>query len=209
MRRKPSPVTLRRSGGLVFDCWLYHMQLPELIALARAFPRATIVCDHVGHPLGAGGAERDAVMHAWRGHMADLAQCANVVVKLSGLGMASCGFGFDVRDVPPTSVALAAAWAPFVEHVVATFGVERCMFASNFPVDRVSCSYAALWNAFKRICDGARYTERQRDALFSGTARRVCTRGSCSFSFANGVREHVRLCSFVFVCSHTRRPPPS
>jgi L-fuconolactonase len=84
------------------------------------------------------------------------------------MGMNVMGFGFDDRDqhkVPASSKTLAAAWRPYIEHCIANFGVDRCMFESNFPVDKRTCSYAVLWNAFKRVAKN--YSTGEKTALFS------------------------------------------
>ena len=159
--------------GLSFDAWLLHPQIPELADLARAFPQTTVILDHVGGPIGVGryAGRRQEVFAAWRRSIVDLAGCPNVQVKLGGLGMPVMGFGFHERETPPTSAELAAAWRPYVETCIEAFGVGRCMFESNFPVDKVSCGYAVLWNAFKRLAQGGSPAEKA--ALFGGTARRV------------------------------------
>jgi predicted TIM-barrel fold metal-dependent hydrolase len=159
--------------GLSFDAWLYHPQLPELASLARAFPQTTIVLDHIGGPLGIGpyAGRRDEVFRDWQASIVELAACPNVVVKLGGLGMTVCGFGWRERDKPPSSVELARACAPYYLFCIEQFGVERCMFESNFPVDKVSYSYNVMWNAFKRITAG--FSAGERAALFHDTAARV------------------------------------
>ena len=159
--------------GLSFDGWMYHTQLDELTDLAHAFPDTTIVLNHVGGPIGIGpyASQRAAVFQTWRTSMATLARCENVVVKLGGLGMRVFGFDFASHDLPPTSLALAAAWAPYITECIAAFGARRCMFESNFPVDRGTCSYVVIWNAFKRIA--AALSAEQKRALFSATAARV------------------------------------
>jgi predicted TIM-barrel fold metal-dependent hydrolase len=158
--------------GLTFDAWLVHPQLPELAALARAFPDTGIVLDHLGTPLGIGAyaGRRDAVFAAWSASVRELATCPNVSVKLGGLGMAMAGFGFHDEPAPPSSERLAAAWHPYVETCIEAFGADRCMFESNFPVDKASYSYAVFWNACKRLAHGASAAEQQ--ALFSGSAAR-------------------------------------
>lgn len=158
--------------GLSFDAWCYHPQLMDVVDLARAFPDQPIVMNHVGGPLGREvyATERDEVMRAWRLGMEALANCPNVTMKLGGLGMRICGFGFDERDTAPSSDELVAAWRPFIEPCIELFGAERCMFESNFPVDRISTGYGNLWNAFKKLAAGASADEKA--ALFSGTARR-------------------------------------
>ncbi len=156
---------------LTFDAWLYHPQIPELTALARAFPGARIVLDHVGGPLGIGryAGKQKEVFAAWETSIRELATCPNVHVKLGGLGMRINGYGFETQAEPLGSEALAAAWKPYIETTIAAFGVARCMFESNFPVDKGSYSYAVGWNAFKRLAAGASAAEKA--ALFSGTVR--------------------------------------
>ena len=100
----------------------------------------------------------------------ELAACPNVHVKLGGLGMRMFGFTLHAGELPPSSEELAAAWRPYIETCILAFGPERAMFESNFPVDKGSCSYAALWNAFKHIAAGCSAAEKQ--ALFAGTATR-------------------------------------
>jgi predicted TIM-barrel fold metal-dependent hydrolase len=159
--------------GLSFDAWLFHTQIPELADLARAFPDTTIVMNHIGGPLaiGAYAGEREEVFDRWRGAIVDIARCPNVQVKLGGMGMHTMGFELDKRETPASSEELAVLWRPYVEVCLAAFGVERAMFESNFPVDKRSCSYAVLWNAFKRLAKGC--SPNDKTALFSGTARRV------------------------------------
>jgi L-fuconolactonase len=156
--------------GLSFDAWMYHTQLGELVDLARAFPETPIVLDHVGGPIGLGpyAGRRDEVFAAWSEKIRELAGCPNVHIKLGGLGMRMFGFSHHLGELPPSSEELAAAWRPYIETCVGAFGLERAMFESNFPVDKGSCSYAALWNAFKRIAAGGSAAEKA--ALFAGTA---------------------------------------
>jgi len=159
--------------GLSFDAWIYHTQIPEVIDLARAFPSTPIVLNHAGGVIGIGpyAGRREAVRTEWMQSMRELAQCPNVVVKLGGLGMRLYGFELGQRARPPSSQELAALWQPYVQTCIELFGAQRCMFESNFPVDKGSCSYAVLWNAFKRMSSGASAEEKK--ALFSGTAARV------------------------------------
>ena len=159
--------------GLSLDAWLYHTQLMELVDLARACPDGTIILDHVGGPLGIGPYEgqRDAVFQDWKRGMTELATCPNVVVKLGGLTMPMSGFGWHKHDTPPTSAQLAQALGPYYLFCIEQFGVERCMFESNFPVDKTSCSYVVLWNAFKRITHD--FSADERLALFHDTAARA------------------------------------
>ncbi len=159
--------------GLSYDAMLYHSQLTELTAMARALPELPIVLDHIGCILGVGlYADRTAeVFEHWRYSITELARCPNVTVKIGGFGMIVCGAAWHKRALPPTSTELAEAWRPYVETCIDLFGAERCMFESNFPVDKAMYSYRTLWNAFKRLASGASIDE--KNALFAGTARRV------------------------------------
>jgi L-fuconolactonase len=159
--------------GLSIDVWVYHTQLPDVAALARAFPETTIVLNHVGGALGVGpyAGHRDEVFQFWRKNILEVASCPNVRVKLGGLGLLHFGFPFHLRDTPPSSAELAEAWRPYIETCVEAFGPKRGMFESNFPPDKQSCSYLTLWNAFKRITAGA--SAEDKAALFGGTAAEV------------------------------------
>ena len=159
--------------GLTFDLWCYHPQLAEAVDLARAFPDQTVILDHFGGPLGVGpyAGRADEVFDAWRGRIAELAQCPNVVAKLGGINMEVNGFDWHGRSRPPYSRELMEATRRYYEATIEQFGVERCMFESNFPVDKVSCSYTVLWNSFKRLV--AHYSEDEKRALFHDTAART------------------------------------
>ena len=163
---------LARIDG-VFEAWCYHPQIPDVAVLARACPDVTIVLNHYGGPLGIGpyAGRADEVFADWRANITALAACENVVVKLGGLHMRRNGFGFETWDPPPTSAQLAAATRRYPLATIDAFGPERCLFESNFPVDRVSCSYATLWNAFKRIV--ADFSPGEKALLFHDTAARV------------------------------------
>jgi L-fuconolactonase len=152
--------------GLTFDAFMYHTQLPEIAAVARKVPDATIVLDHCGGLIGIGPyAKRPAETFVeWKALMKDVAACPNVIVKLGGLGMRLFGFDVHTGELPPTSEQLAAAWRPMLETCIELFGPKRAMFESNFPVDKGSCSYGACWNAFKRITAG--YSADDKDWLY-------------------------------------------
>jgi len=159
--------------GLTYDAMLYHRQIPELTAAANALPELQVVLDHIGCIIGVGpyeGKESDSFQY-WRRAMQDLAQCPNVSVKLGGFGMIICGAKWHERPRPPGSDELAQAWRPYIENCIELFGADRCMFESNFPVDKAMYSYAVVWNAFKRVTLGA--SEAEKDSLFRGTAARI------------------------------------
>ena len=155
---------------LGFDAWLYPAQFGELASLARDFPTTRIVLDHMGGPLGVGpyAGRREEMFSDWRRRLAEVAACANVSVKLGGLTMTAAGFGWHKRPTPPGSAALAEAMQPYFDACVELFSPARCMLESNFPMDRASCSYGVLWNAFKRVT--ARYDAHERALLMRDTA---------------------------------------
>ncbi|MBI5275122.1 MAG: amidohydrolase family protein [Burkholderiales bacterium] len=159
--------------GLVFDSWQYHTQLGALARLAQAWPDTRIVVNHTGGPIGVGpyAPPNPAAFAEWRCGLRELAQRPNIFLKLGGLGMRVNGFDFHTRATPPSSQDLAEAWRPYVDEAITAFSPARCMFESNFPVDKGSYSYGVLWNAFKQLARHA--TPTQRADLFHGTAARV------------------------------------
>lgn len=159
--------------GLSYDAWVLEPQLPELIELARAFPETQIILDHMGSPirLGSNTGPVDARFTVWRDNIRTLARCPNVTVKLGGLGNPLCGMPASLAAAPSASAVLAQEWRPYIDTCIEAFGAERCMFESNYPVDASAGSYAAIWNAFKRVVSGASTVE--KTALFSRTAARV------------------------------------
>jgi predicted TIM-barrel fold metal-dependent hydrolase len=159
--------------GLSFDAWVLEPQIGDVVDLARAFPDTTIVLDHVGSPLGIGSyaGRMQERFSAWRESIRALAGSPNAVVKLGGLGTMFQGFPSFLASPPAPSTQLAEEWRPYVETCIEAFGPERCMFESNFPVDRGACAYDVLWNAFKILSAGCSPDEKKN--LFSDTARRV------------------------------------
>jgi predicted TIM-barrel fold metal-dependent hydrolase len=159
--------------GLTYDTWHYHHQNQDFIELAQAIPECTLVLDHFGTPLGVGLYRgcRDEIFRQWKQDMRALSRCENVYVKLGGLAMPDNGFGWDQADRPPGSDEIVASQEQYYRHMIDCFGPERCMFESNFPVDRLSVSYGVLWNAFKKMA--AHYSEAEKQALFYGTAANV------------------------------------
>jgi len=160
--------------GFSFDAWMFHPQVEELVDLAASVPETPIVLDHLGGPLGIGpyAGIRDEVRATLRPALEALAQHEQVVVKVGGIGMSIYGVGLNRFPEAPTSEQVAELWSEDIRHCVDTFGPERCMFESNFPVDRQGCSYTVLFNAFQRVAEEAGWSSLERAELFSGTARR-------------------------------------
>jgi predicted TIM-barrel fold metal-dependent hydrolase len=166
-------VTRLGRRSMTFDSWHYHYQNQEFAALARAVPGTTMVLDHFGTPLGVGpyASRREEIFEQWKLDLAEIARCDNVVAKLGGLAMPDNGFGWHTAERPPTSDEFVAQQHRFYEHTIQCFGPTRCMFESNFPIDRFSLSYRVLWNALKKIA--APYSASERDEMLFGTAARV------------------------------------
>ena len=159
--------------GLSFDAWLYHPQLADIIDLARSFPDTNIIMCHVGGPLGYGpyAGREDEVYASWKASITELAKCPNVSMKLGGMVNRLAAYDYRALSAPPSSAELADYWRPYMGTCIELFGPDRCMFESNFPVEKLGIGWATLWNAFKRIASGA--SPEEKLSLFSGTARRV------------------------------------
>ena len=159
--------------GLSLDVAVFNNQLPDIAALADAFPKLAIVLNHLGVAMAMemGGSERAAVFSAWASDLRELALRPNVYCKVGGLGMPFWGFGFESRPDPLGYTELAAAWRPYVETAIEAFGPQRCMMESNFPPDGRSCGFVPLWNAMKHIVRNC--TSDDKAALFHRTAAHV------------------------------------
>ncbi|WP_144150172.1 amidohydrolase family protein [Paraburkholderia sp. BCC1885] len=146
---------LLRRYDFSFDLQLYPSQMEDAVALARAHADTQFIVNHAGMFV-----DRNSVAgyRAWRDGMRQLAVCANVAVKLSGFAM------FDHKWT-------VESLRPYVLETIDAFGVERAMFASNFPVDRQFGSYEDLWQAYASIVADASHAE--KDALFRRNAERI------------------------------------
>jgi predicted TIM-barrel fold metal-dependent hydrolase len=156
--------------NLTLDAWNYHKQIKELTELAKCFPNLKIVQNHFGGPLGIGPYKniREEVFSEWKDSISELAERENVYIKLGGLAMPINGWGWHKRDLPTTSEELLENHGKYYMHAINSFGVKRCMFESNFPVDKRSISYPVLWNGFKRVVRDCFLEE--KEFLFSKTA---------------------------------------
>jgi predicted TIM-barrel fold metal-dependent hydrolase len=160
-------------NGYSLDAFAIFSQLGELGKLANAAHDTVIVLNHLGMPIyRPEEGSRDAVMSVWRDGIREIARRPNIVMKLGGIGMDSMfGMGWSKRERPPTSDEVVAWWGDDIRFCIDTFGPSRCLFESNFPVDRWAVGYTVLWNAFQKIA--GHYSEGEQEALFSGTAQRV------------------------------------
>ena len=159
---------------LSFEVWCAHTQIPDASQSRARVSRIRLSCSTISVVRSASGpyaGKQDEVFAYWKTQIDELARCQNVVAKLGGLNMEFNGYGWEQRPSPPTSRELAQATRRYFEHTIDRFGVDRCMFESNFPVDKFSCSYTVLWNSFKLLSKG--YSTAERAALFHDTATRV------------------------------------
>ena len=159
--------------GLSLEAWMFFPQLPDLAEFAKAVPDLTIILNHIGGLLRVGPyANRDdEVLATWRNGIAAAAECPNVNIKLGGIGMPRTGFDWHDRDQPIGSEELSASMSPFMNYCIEQFGPDRCMFESNFPVDKVAYSYNVMYNAFKRLSQS--YSATERASMLHDTAVRV------------------------------------
>jgi L-fuconolactonase len=159
--------------GLAFDALVFHPQLADIIALSRAVPNLQIVLNHMGQPLGFGRyADRVETFRLWSRLIREVARCPNVKVKLGGILLRLAVPNHVERaDAPPNSAELAELWWPYVDTCIQEFGPQRCMFESNFPVEKMGVGYSTLWNAFKRLA--TKYSADEKARLFHDTAASV------------------------------------
>jgi predicted TIM-barrel fold metal-dependent hydrolase len=145
--------SLLRRFGFSFDLQLYPAQMADAAALAHEFPDVPIILNHAGMPVDRDGQGLDL----WRRGMRELAAAPNVAVKISGLGVVD-------RQWTVKSIR------PFVLQTIEAFGVSRCMFASNFPVDKLWSDFDALYAAFREVTEPFSAAERRQ--LFHDNAAR-------------------------------------
>ena len=159
--------------GYTYESWHFHYQNKEFLEVAASAPETTIILDHFGTPLGVGPYrnEREEIFEQWRKDIAEISVLPNVYAKLGGLSMPDNGFSWHLGDRPPTSDELVGAQKRYYEHTIECFGPDRCMFESNFPVDRLSISYHVLYNAFKKMV--SHFSDSEKLEMFNGTASRV------------------------------------
>ena len=159
--------------GLILETSMYFPQMPELAKFAKALPDLTIVLNHLGGLMRTGpyGSRDDEVMSQWKSGIDAVGACPNIIMKLGGVGMPRLGFDWSTRAKPVGSVQVAESIAPYINYSIEKFGPKRCMFESNFPVDKVSFSYNVMYNGFKRVSQG--YSAAERAELFHDNAARV------------------------------------
>lgn len=175
------PETPRDDGTLDFVTVLRGVE-----GLAARHPGLTIVVNHCGGAIGPRTMCDPSLFEEWKSCVQSLAERPNCMMKLGGLHMSVNGFklGKDVRpNAPIGSDELADMMLPLYKFLIEAFGCSRCMFESNFPMDKECISYTVLWNSFKRVCRLLRLTQVEKALLFSETAIR-CYKLELYFFFA-------------------------
>ena len=162
--------------GLAFDSWAYYAQLPDVCSLAEAVPDARIVVNHCGGLLGIGAHARPDRFARWRKLVLEAARRPNLLMKIGGMAGMRTGFGYEKQTSRPDLGQLVADWKPYVETCIEAFGTDRCMFESNFPVDRVAGDYRMIWNVFKTITGG--YSPSEKAEMFAENAVRTYRLGA-------------------------------
>jgi len=162
---------------LTFDCFLYSNQLNDFADLTAAIPQTKVVLDHIGTPVGLSGVfcgvglspnEREKIKNDWYEGLSKVAANEHVRLKLSGLFMPILGYGFEKRKDQVSLTEVVDAMAPHIEYAIQTFGIDRCMFASNFPMDKVSLTFEMLYDAYFQIVQN--YTMEDKHKLFCQNA---------------------------------------
>ncbi len=162
--------------NLSYDNWSPDFtRLPGLARLANQFPGVTVIVNHLGGKIDP---QADAgEIAAWKSAIDSVAACSNTVMKLGGAQMRIDAweppFHMHQTDSPWSSEAFLETLLPRYQYALEAFGPERCMFESNFPVDKDCISYRTLWNLFKRIAARLGLSEAEKTAVFSGTAARA------------------------------------
>ena len=142
-----------RNRNLSFDIQIYKHQMEDAVNLANKYNDVLFILNHTGEPCY----QSKEYIESWEQNMKQLAKCENVVAKISGLGMFDPNWTIDSTRI-------------FVEKTIQIFGIERCMFASNFPVDKIFNSFDTYWNSFKEITKN--YSENDKKLLFSSNAEK-------------------------------------
>ena len=142
-----------RNRSLSFDIQIYKHQMEDAVNLANKYNDVLFILNHTGEPCY----QSKEYIESWEQNMTKLAKCENVVAKISGLGMFDPNWTIDSTRI-------------FVEKTIQIFGIERCMFASNFPVDKIFNTFDTYWNSFKEITKN--YSENDKQLLFSSNAEK-------------------------------------
>ncbi|GBG30576.1 L-rhamnono-gamma-lactonase [Hondaea fermentalgiana] len=160
--------------GLTLDLYLFYHQLPMAAQLARKVPNLRLVIDHCGGLIGdqeyAKPEVQQQMREEWEKSIEELASIPNVRIKLGGILMSYCGLGFDEKETAPSAQEVADAQYPWMSFIIDKFGVDRCIFESNFPMDRVSVSYENCFASFMLIAKRYGCSAEDIDKMFYSNA---------------------------------------
>ncbi len=161
---------------LSYDNWSPDFsRLPRLADLANKFPGVTFIVNHLGGRIDPNANEEE--IRAWQASIDAIAACPNAVMKLGGaqmrIGDWEPAYHMHQTDTPWSSDELLKTLLPRYQYALEAFGPERCMFESNFPVDKDCVSYRTLWNLFKKLANQLGLSETEKSDAFSGTASKA------------------------------------
>ena len=158
---------------LVFEAWQYHHQINQVAEIADRNENLTIILNHFSGPIGIGPYEgkEDDIFKVWQKDIKELSKRPNVLAKLGGLAMPVNGFKFHEQETPATSDQMVERQKRYYLECIESFEPSRCMFESNFPVDKQSISYHVLWNFFKKISEN--FSEDEKNSMFYGCAKKA------------------------------------
>ncbi|MBT96064.1 MAG: amidohydrolase [Acidimicrobiaceae bacterium] len=157
-----------------FDAWLYFDQLHELIHLAKEVPETKIIINHLGAPVRIGSWENKQreMQKIWQTELQKLSIFENIYLKVGGIGMENYfSTQWANKSSPPSSDQVVSVWNEKILWCIETFGTDKCMFESNYPVDRQTLPYSVIWNSFQRIVNS--FSQNEKDNLFWRTAATV------------------------------------
>ncbi|MEM7099719.1 MAG: amidohydrolase family protein [Pseudomonadota bacterium] len=162
--------------NLSYDNWSPDFsRLPRLADLANKFPGVTVIVNHLGGRIDPQASETE--IKAWQAAIDAVAACSNTVMKLGGAQMRvgdwEPPYHMHQTDSPWSSDQFLQTLLPRYQYAMEAFGPDRCMFESNFPVDKDCISYRTLWNLFKKLAHEFGLSESEKSDVFCGTAARA------------------------------------
>ena len=138
---------------VTFEAWNYHTQTDQLLECLAACPNTQFILNHFCSPIGVGkfAGKQDEIFPQWAKAIENIAKFDNIVAKLGGMAMPLNGWGWDKRDEKASCEEILEAQQKYYHHTIECFGTSRCLFESNFPVDRLSTSYPEVVKMMRQI----------------------------------------------------------
>ena len=168
--------SLLEKYDLSYDNWSPDFsRLPRLADLANKCPGVTVIVNHLGGRIDPEASKEEIA--AWQKAIDSVAACSNTVMKLGGAQMRvgdwEPAYHMHIADSPWSSDRFLDKLFSRYQYAIEAFGPERCMFESNFPVDKDCISYGTLWNLFKKMANRLGLSDAEKKAVFSSTAAKA------------------------------------